>query len=85
MALNAEELTEKLSDVLLSENGEEIVDGLDKDLVEYLAGLLSEADDLTEESVDELMDPFFESVDVPDDLQDQAKEVVINMIAYLAK
>lgn len=85
MALNVEELIEKLSAVLLKDNDEELVDGLDKDLVEYLAGLLSEADDLTEESVDELMGPFFESVDVPEDLQEQAKQVVINMIAYLAK
>ena len=84
MALNVEELTQKLSDVLLKDNGEELVDGLDQDLVEYLAGLLSEADDLAEESVDELMDPFFESVDVPDDLQEQAKQVVINMVTYLA-
>lgn len=85
MALNNDDLVEQLSSVLLQSNGEELVDGLDKDLVEYLAGLLCEADDLTEESIDELMGPFFESVDVPADLQLKAKQVVMDRIAFLAK
>lgn len=77
MALNQEELVEKLSAVLLDKD----IDGLDDDLVEYLAGLLSEGleGDVNEEAVDELMVPFLESVDCPPEVQAEAKQVVLSM------
>lgn len=77
MALNQEELVEKLSGVLLDKD----IDGLDDDLIEYLAGLLSEGleGDVNEEAVDELMVPFLESVDCPPEVQAEAKQVVLSM------
>ena len=54
--------------------------------MENLARLLSETDDLAKESVDEMMGPFFKSVDGPGDVREQAKQVVvINMVGDLAK
>lgn len=75
MALDAEDLVEQLSAVLLEQD----IDGLDEDLVEYLAGLLSEADEITEESLEELMDPFLDSVACPPDIAEKAKRIVLGM------
>jgi len=57
------------------------IDGIDEDLIQYLAGLLSEGldDGITEEDVQELMGPFLESVGCPDTLCNQAKQAVLDM------
>ena len=52
---------------------------MDEDLLEHLAGLVSESDDFSEESIEELMGPFLESVSCPEDIADKAKRAVIEM------
>jgi len=82
------ELSAILSKVLITDNEEEI-DGLDEDLVEYIAGMLhskvieDEADeDATPESaVDEVMIPFLESVACPEDVTIKAKEAVVKLLS----
>lgn len=78
--LNSELLIERLSSVLLG-NG---IDGLDEDLVEYMAGLISEGleeAEISEDALEELIGPFLESVDCPDDVSQQAKRVVLDMLS----
>jgi hypothetical protein len=74
-----EELTANLSRVLLNQD----VD-LDDDLVAYIAGMLSakvaEDPTLVEESIDEVLIPFLESVQCPPDLMDKAKEAVWSVL-----
>lgn len=66
-------LVDGLSSVLLSSN----VDGLDDDLITYMAGMLSSREDAdTEESIEEVLVPFLESVACPDALVEQSKQVV---------
>jgi ATP-binding cassette subfamily F protein 3 len=57
----------------------EKVDGLDDDLIAYLSGLLSEGleDEVTTESVAELMEPFLESMACPPELMDQANQTIV--------
>ena len=64
--LEQDKLVSTLSHVLLDQD----IDGIDEDLIQYLAGLLSEGldDGITEEDVQELMGPFLESVGCPDTL-----------------
>jgi ATP-binding cassette, subfamily F, member 3 len=73
-----EELVSMLSGVLLQ--GDQAVDGLDEHLLQYIAGLLStqlqEGNDI-EETLDESMVPFLDSVGCPSDLIDRAKATII--------
>lgn len=68
-----------LSGVLLQDD--QAVDGLDEDLVQYIAGLLStqlqEGNDI-EETLEESMIPFLDSVGCPSDLVEQAKAAILN-------
>jgi hypothetical protein len=75
---DADAFYQELSAILLNDGEEELVDGLDKHLVEYLAGLLSEAG--SDENLDDLMGPFFDSVDVPDSLRQKAKDAIHALI-----
>ena len=80
--LDEEQLTESLSEILLRED----IEGLDEDLVEYLAGLLAEGledEEVTEDSINELIGPFFESVSCPDAIATEALEAVLAMAEEL--
>ena len=81
-SLPQDELEKALSKVLL-QNNQEDVEGLDEDLVSYLAGLLSDGleEEITPESVSELMDPFLESIHCPPQLVQQANETVLNIMS----
>jgi hypothetical protein len=74
-----EELVSLLSSVLLKD----AIDGLDEDLVHYIAGLLSTqlnedgGDSSTEEILEESMIPFLDSVGCPSGLVEQAKDAII--------
>ena len=76
-----EELTEALSSVLLTGDA---VDGLDEDLVHYIAGMLTtkvaEDPDTIVESVEEVLFPFLESVQCPDHLVQAAEEKVLEVL-----
>jgi ATP-binding cassette subfamily F protein 3 len=65
-ALEERIIREALASVLLSENGEDgLVDGIDSDIVDYLAGMLHESGlDDAEDSIG----PFLEGYGCPDDL-----------------
>ena len=84
--VDEEQLSEALSKVLLHDNVD--VDGLDEDLVEYIAGMLSskvtedegDEDATPESAVDEVMVPFLESVACPDDIVAAAKEAVVQLL-----
>lgn len=84
MPVDEEQLAEALSSVLLKDE----IDGLDEDLVSYMAGLLTskvqedEGDDTVtaESQVDEVLVPFLESVACPDDITAKAKEVVVALL-----
>jgi ATP-binding cassette subfamily F protein 3 len=79
MPLEEEQVHEALSNVLLNENQ---VDGLDEDLIQYLAGLLAEGledEDVTQESVQELMGPFLESMACPVHLMEKANQAVVTL------
>jgi ATP-binding cassette subfamily F protein 3 len=83
MADTEELLSEALSRVLLDKD----VEGLDEDLVAYIAGMLisklDEDDDdpsSLQESVDEVLVPFLESVQCPQELVTQAERVVLNVL-----
>lgn len=70
MSTPDEEILRKaLASVLLSENGEELHDGIDDGIVSYLAGMLHESglDD-----VEESIGPFLEGYGCPDDLVQKA-------------
>ena len=59
----------------------EKVEGLDDDLISYLAGLLTEGleDEVTAESVAELMEPFLESMACPLELMEQANQTIVEL------
>lgn len=77
--LSEEALTEALSKVLLAD---EEIEGLDEDLVAYISGLLSSSDEeLNEESIDQLMGGFLDSVNCPPALAEQAKQAVLKLVA----
>jgi ATP-binding cassette subfamily F protein 3 len=75
--LDSEVLVERLSGVLLDQE----IEGLDDDLVQYLAGLLSEGleGEVTDDSIQELIGPFLESVTCPPDVIELAKQVVLDL------
>lgn len=91
MPVDEEQLTEALSKVLLKEDIE--IDGLDEDLVAYMAGLLSSKieedegdDDATPESaVDEVLVPFLESVACPEQVTAKAKTAMIELLVSSAQ
>jgi ATP-binding cassette subfamily F protein 3 len=74
-----EELNSALADVLLDK-----VDGLDADLVAYIAGMLAskvaEETDSIVAAVEEVLFPFLESVQCPDDLVKNAEEKVLEVL-----
>ena len=75
MPLQQDQLETALSEVLLQEK----VEGIDEDLVSYLAGLLADGleDDVTQETVSDLMDPFLEACST--DVKQRANQVVLDM------
>lgn len=89
---NEDDLVALLSGVLLVDLEEEI-DGLDEDLVQYIAGLVStqlqetstntnDGDTSAEEEIlDESMVPFLESVGCPSGLIEKAKSAVLDQAA----
>jgi len=79
MPLKEEQVQEALSKVLLEDNQ---VDGLDEDLIQYLAGLLSEGleeEEITSDTVQELMGPFLESMVCPSHLIEKANQTVVEL------
>lgn len=97
MTVGEEHLTEVLSKVLLEDNnnnnGGEEIDGLDEDLVAYIAGMLvskvaedeGEEDATPESAVDEVMVPFLESVACPDEMIAAAKTAVVALLTKSAQ
>ena len=85
--MNEEQLSEALSKALLSDDVGD-VDGLDEDLVEYIAGMLSskvaedegDSNATPESAVDEVMVPFLESVACPEEIVASAKAAVVQLI-----
>lgn len=78
MVLKEDEVAAALSKLLLPEQ----LDGLDEDFISYLAGLLSEGledEEVTEETVQDLMGPFLESMQCPPHLVEQANRTVVEM------
>jgi hypothetical protein len=78
ITLSEEELSEALSGVLLKDDVD--VDGLDEDLVAYIAGLVSsqlEDGNSIESAIEEAMVPFLDSVSCPPDLVDSARAVLL--------
>jgi len=77
-----EKLKDALSSVLLG--GGENVEGLDEDLIAYIAGILSskvaEAPETIVESVEEVLLPFLESVQCPDHLVEAAEKCVLEVL-----
>jgi ATP-binding cassette, subfamily F, member 3 len=81
-----EELVSMLNGILL--RNDQPVDGLDEDLVQYIAGLLStqlqEGNDIDiEETLDESMIPFLDSVGCPYEIIEQAKAAIIERLSTL--
>lgn len=78
-----EDLIEALSSVLLA-GGDETVEGLDEDLVAYIAGMLSskvaEEPDSMVEAVEEVLFPFLESVQCPESMVRSAEEKVLQVL-----
>lgn len=80
MPLQEEQVQQVLEKVLLQDAQAVVVDGLDEDLITYLAGLLSEGlqdEEITPESVESLMGPFLESMACPLDLQKEANQAIV--------
>ncbi|KAL3924137.1 MAG: hypothetical protein SGILL_001233 [Bacillariaceae sp.] len=86
MSSSEEELVSLLSGVLLKDD----IDGLDEDLVQYIAGLVStqlqesgdnnsNSKDGIEETLDEAMVPFLDSVGCPSELVEQAKTSIVKL------
>jgi ABC-type Mn2+/Zn2+ transport system ATPase subunit len=73
-----DELIAGLSAVLLHQN----VDGLDDDLIAYMSGMLASQEDDADlnESVNQVLLPFLESVACSEALIDQAEQVVRNVL-----
>lgn len=79
-----EDLVEALSLVFLQD---EQIEGLDEDLVAYISGMLAgkvseEEDGVTDmaEILEEVLDPFLESVQCPEHLVQKAQEVVSDVL-----
>lgn len=78
-------LSDALSKVLLKKN----VEGLDEDLVAYISGMLAsklaeeEDTDTLQETVDELLIPFLDSVQCPAELVKEAERVVLEVLQEL--
>ena len=87
MVEDAEErLSEALSNVLLQEE----VEGLDEDLVAYMAGMLHSSviendvqTDSLDETLGEVMVPFLESVQCPDELIEEARRQILEVLNTL--
>lgn len=83
MSLSEEELSEALSGVLLHDDVD--VDGIDEDLVAYMAGLISsqadEGNPITKELLEESLVPFLESVSCPSDLVESTKSAILEKAA----
>lgn len=82
-----EELSEAFSALFLQE---EQVEGLDEDLVAYISGMLSgkvaedegkDLDTVREEVLEEVLNPFLESVQCPEHLQTKAQSLVENILS----
>lgn len=84
MAVSEERLNETLSKVLL----EQEIDGLDEDLVSYMAGMLAskvledegDEDATAEGAVEEVLVPFLESVGCPEEITASAKQLVMELL-----
>eukprot|EP00977_Amphora_coffeiformis_P011630 scaffold2791_cov154-Amphora_coffeaeformis.AAC.14 len=83
MADAEEKLSEALSNVLLKDE----VEGLDEDLVAYIAGMLhssvveNEVDpDSLDEAIGEVMVPFLDSVQCPDNLVEESRKQVLAVL-----
>jgi ATP-binding cassette subfamily F protein 3 len=78
-------LSDALSKVLLNKD----VEGLDEDLVAYISGMLAsklaeeDGADTLQETVDELLIPFLDSVQCPPDLVKEAEKVVLEVLQEL--
>jgi ABC transporter len=85
MPVDEDQLTEALSKVLLKD----AIDGLDEDLVSYMAGLLAskvaedegDFDATPENAIDEVLVPFLESVACPENVMVEARQVVMELLA----
>jgi ATP-binding cassette, subfamily F, member 3 len=78
--LEERELVYALSNVLLNQD----IDGVDDDLIEYLAGLLAEGledVDIDANTVEEILGPFLDSVGCPEDVGATAKQAVLDVAA----
>lgn len=81
-----EKLCEALSDVLLKDDV--VVEGLDEDLVTYIAGVLNSSivendvdqDSSLDEAIGEVMVPFLDSVQCPDELVWEARKQVLAVL-----
>lgn len=86
---NAEErIAEALSSILLDDNNkEQVVDGLDEDLIHYVSGMLATklqehdhpTDSAVKESIDEVLIPFLDSVSCPESLIQQLERSVVDV------
>lgn len=82
--LEERELVYALSNVLLNQD----IDGVDDDLIEYLAGLLAEGledVDIDADTVEEILGPFLDSVGCPEDVGATAKQAVLDVAAAVQK
>lgn len=72
-------LIDGLSSLLLA--GGDDVEGLDDDLIAYMAGMLSSREDSDiDESIDEVLIPFLDSVSCPDDLVEKSRALVRSVL-----
>jgi len=83
MADLEEKLVQELSKVLLEQQE---VEGLDEDLVQYIAGMLAtkeddEDDQDMNETLEEVLHPFLESVQCPEHLVTEAEDVVKSLLS----
>jgi ABC-type Mn2+/Zn2+ transport system ATPase subunit len=78
-------LSDALSKVLLNKD----VEGLDEDLVAYISGMLAsklaeeDGTDTLQDTVDELLIPFLDSVQCPAELVQEAEKVVLEVLQEL--
>ncbi len=70
-----EQLKHTLSGVLLKDDGEGVVDGIDDDIITYLAGLIAETD---LEDVEESIGPFLESYGCDEELIKEVSTAVVS-------
>lgn len=82
-----EELSQAFSALFLQE---EQVEGLDEDLVAYISGMLSskvaedegnDLDTVRDEVIEEVLNPFLESVQCPEHLQTKAQSLVADILS----